>query len=132
MSKTGEVICELSETGEVRGEMSKTGEVRGEMNKTGDKTLSITLNVRQDACRSIKDLETEIVELETIKTSTGNQGYIEVLKSKKMAVANLLETKIQDALVRSRILNISEMDAPSSFFFGLEKKKGQKKVMNSL
>lgn len=34
-------------------------------------------------CRSIEDLETEIVELEVINTSTGERGCIEDLKSKK-------------------------------------------------
>ncbi|KAG7480242.1 hypothetical protein JOB18_046484 [Solea senegalensis] len=91
-----------------------------------------TFNVIQDTCRSIKDLEIDIVELETLSDSTGNRGYIEVLKSKKMALAKLLDTKVQGALVRSRVQNITEMDAPSSFFFGLEKKHGQKKVIHSL
>ena len=91
-----------------------------------------TLNVSRDTCRSMKDLETEIVELETMSASTENRGYIEILKSKKMALANLLDTKVQGALVRSRVQNISAMDVPSSFFFGLEKKHGQKKVIHSL
>lgn len=71
------------------------------------------------------------MELET-SASTGNQGYIEILKSKKMALANLLDNKIQGALVRSRVQTITEMDAPSSFFFGLEKKRGQRNVVHSL
>ncbi|KAK0138454.1 Transposon TX1 uncharacterized protein [Merluccius polli] len=49
-----------------------------------------------------------------------------------MALANLLDTKVQGALVRSRIQNITEMDAPSSFFFGLEKKQGQRRQIHSL
>ncbi|KAG7478859.1 hypothetical protein JOB18_010430 [Solea senegalensis] len=73
------------------------------------------------------DLEIDIVELETLSDSRGNRGYIEVLKSKKLALAKLLDTKVQGALVRSRVQNITEMDAPSSFFFGLEKKHGRKK-----
>ena len=42
-----------------------------------------TLNVTRDATRSMKDLETDIVELEHLSESTGNQGYIESLKGKK-------------------------------------------------
>lgn len=49
-----------------------------------------------------------------------------------MALASLLDTRVQGALVRSRVQNITEMDAPSCFFFGLEKKHGQKKVVHSL
>ncbi|KAJ3584710.1 hypothetical protein NHX12_015205 [Muraenolepis orangiensis] len=81
----------------------------------------------------MKDLESDIVELETIRETTGDRGYIEILKEKKMALANLLDVKVQGALVRSRFLNINEMDAPTSFFFGLEKKKnGQRRVIHSL
>ncbi|KAJ3598711.1 hypothetical protein NHX12_000706 [Muraenolepis orangiensis] len=87
-----------------------------------------TLNVTQDIIRSMKDLESDIVELETIHETTGDRGYIEILKEKKMALANLLDVKVQGALVRSRFLNINEMDAPTSFFFGLEKKNGQRRV----
>ena len=54
----------------------------------------------------MKDLETDIVELEHLSESTGNQGYIESLKEKKMALADLLESKVQGALVRSRFQNI--------------------------
>ncbi|KAK0147956.1 Transposon TX1 uncharacterized protein [Merluccius polli] len=91
-----------------------------------------TLNVTRDITRSIRDLETDIVDLECTSESTGNRGYIEILKTKKMALANLLDTKVQGALVRSRIQNITEMDAPSSFFFGLEKKQGQRRQIHSL
>lgn len=49
-----------------------------------------------------------------------------------MALANLLDTKVQGALLRSRSQNITEMDFASTFFFGLEKKQGQKKVIHSL
>ncbi|KAI3364562.1 hypothetical protein L3Q82_011348, partial [Scortum barcoo] len=48
------------------------------------------------------------------------------------ALANLLGVTAHGALVRSRFLDISQMDAPSQFFFGLEKKNGQKKVIHSL
>ncbi|KAJ3595539.1 hypothetical protein NHX12_004842 [Muraenolepis orangiensis] len=39
----------------------------------------------------MKDLESDIVELETIRETTGDRGYIEILKEKKMALANLLD-----------------------------------------
>ncbi|KAI3354586.1 hypothetical protein L3Q82_019090, partial [Scortum barcoo] len=80
----------------------------------------------------MKDLESDIVELEEMSESTGDRGCIEILKVKKLALANLLESKVQGALVRSRFQNIAEMDTPSSFFFGLERKNGQKKVIHTL
>ncbi|TWW77604.1 hypothetical protein D4764_12G0009940 [Takifugu flavidus] len=90
-----------------------------------------TLNVTRPVTRSIRDLETEIVELERLNESTGNGGSVGILKTKKMALANLLGARAQGALVRSRIQNISEMDAPSSFF-GLKRKSGQRKLVHSL
>ena len=80
----------------------------------------------------MRDLETDIVELEHLSESTGNRGYIESLKGKKMALAGLLDSKVQGALVRSRFQNIAEMDAPSSYFFSLEKRNGQGKVIHAL
>ena len=80
----------------------------------------------------MKDLETDIVELEHLSESTGNQGYIEILEEKNMALADLLESKVQGALVMSRFQNISEMDAPTSFFFSMEKKNGQRRVIYTL
>uniref|UniRef100_A0A674MKT3 Reverse transcriptase domain-containing protein n=1 Tax=Takifugu rubripes TaxID=31033 RepID=A0A674MKT3_TAKRU len=91
-----------------------------------------TLNATQDTRRSIKDLEMEIVELEAIGSSTRDRGCIETLQSKKMALASLLDSQVQGALVRSRIQDLTEMDAPSSFFFGLEKKRGQNLIIHSL
>ena len=38
----------------------------------------------------MKDLETDIVELEHLSESTGNRGYIESLKGKKMALADVM------------------------------------------
>jgi len=72
------------------------------------------------------------VDLECESESTGNRGYIEILKTKKMALANLLDTKVQGALFWSRVQNIKEMDAPSSYFFGLGKRRGQRRLIHSL
>lgn len=81
---------------------------------------------------SLQDLETEVVELQSLVDSTGNQGHIEVLKSKKAALANLLDIIAQHALVRSRFVNTSQVIAPSQFFFSLEHENGQRKIINSL
>lgn len=52
-------------------------------------------------------------------------------KKKKMALANLLENRVQGALIRSHFLDITEMDAPSNFFL-VEKKRGRSKAIHSL
>lgn len=67
--------------------------------------------------RSHQDVEIEIAELQNLVDSTGNQGHIEALKSKKAALANLLGISAQGVPVRSHLMNASQMDAPSQFFF---------------
>lgn len=91
-----------------------------------------TRNVTRDITRSMRDLEAQVVDLQTLAGSTGDRGLLSSLKSKRSALANLLGIAAQGALVRSRFINVTEMDAPSQFFFGLEKKNGQKKIIHSL
>ena len=91
-----------------------------------------TCNVTRHITSSLQDLEMDVVKLQNLVDSTGNQEYSEALKSKKAALANLLGLSAQGALVRSRFMNVSHMDAPSQFFFGLERKNGQKKIIHSL
>jgi hypothetical protein len=91
-----------------------------------------TFNVTRDTLRSIKDLEIGIVELQTIYGSTGDRGQMHALKAKKAKLADLLGIKAQGALIRSRFQNIAEMDAPSRFFFNLEKKNGQSRLIHCL
>ncbi len=40
--------------------------------------------------------------------------------------------KAKGALVRSRFQSVEQMDVPSKYFFGLEKKNGQKRFFHSL
>ena len=91
-----------------------------------------TFNVTRDTHSSIKDLEIDIVELQTTYGSNGDQGQMQALKSKKAKLADLLGMKAQGALIRSRFQNIAEMDAPSRFFFNLEKKNGQSRLIHCL
>ncbi|KAK3515326.1 hypothetical protein QTP70_014607, partial [Hemibagrus guttatus] len=90
-----------------------------------------TLNVTRDIVRSLKALEIEIVELQRLE-ATGNQGHIEALKSKKAKMNDLLDVTAQGALVRSRFTSVTEMDAPSKFFFSLEQKNGQKRFIHAV
>jgi len=55
--------------------------------------LQYTLNVSRDITKSMRDLEMEIVELQSYAESTGNPGCIEDLKSKKAILADLLGSR---------------------------------------
>ncbi|XP_040928666.1 transposon TX1 uncharacterized 149 kDa protein [Betta splendens] len=94
--------------------------------------LQYTLNITRDITRSMKDIGKDIVELQNMVESTGSKRHIEVLKSKKATLDNLLGTRAQGALVRSRFQSVTDMDAPSRFFFSLEKRNGQNKSIHSL
>lgn len=59
-------------------------------------------------------------------------NYFKSLKKKKAILTDLLGVRAQGALVRSRFQNISEMDVPSRFFFGLERKNGQSRLIHCL
>ncbi|KAL2076888.1 hypothetical protein ACEWY4_027518 [Coilia grayii] len=91
-----------------------------------------TFNVTRDLTISQKSLEVEIMNLQTLIDTTNDQSHIEKIKIKKIQLRDLLEKKAQGALVRSRFRNVSEMDAPSKFFFGLEQKNGQKRLIHAL
>ncbi|KAI3364563.1 hypothetical protein L3Q82_011349 [Scortum barcoo] len=88
---------------------------------------NVTKQITLDPFRT---LETEVQHL---LSCTGDQGHIEALKSKKAAaIANLLGITAQGALVRSRFMNASMLDSPSKFFFSLESRNGQRKVIHCL
>ncbi|KAK3520120.1 hypothetical protein QTP70_014376, partial [Hemibagrus guttatus] len=90
-----------------------------------------TLNVTRDIVRYLKALEIEIVELQRLE-ATGNRGHIEALKSKNAKMNDLLDITARGALVRSRFTSVTEMDAPSKFFFSLEQKNGQKRFIHAV
>lgn len=64
--------------------------------------------------------------------STGDRGHLQALKTKNTVLADLLGLRAQGALVRSRFQNFVEMDAPSKFFFSLEKKNGQNRLIHCI
>ena len=61
----------------------------------------VSLNVSRVITKSMKDLEIDIVELQSTAQSTGNGGCVENLKSKKAVLADLLGSRAQGGLVRS-------------------------------
>ncbi len=65
--------------------------------------------------------------------NNNNDGNVqnEHLKKKK-ELGSLLQEQVKGALIRARICSIKDMDAPSSYFFHLEKKSVQQKQMYHL
>ncbi|KAK3573134.1 hypothetical protein QTP86_014124 [Hemibagrus guttatus] len=103
----------------------------GDADMVDEPIFKYTLNVTRDIVRSLKALEIEIVELQHLEP-TGDRGHIEVLKSKKAKMNDLLDITAQRALVRSRFKSAAKMDAPSKFFFSLEQKNVQKRFIHAV
>lgn len=57
-------------------------------------------NVTRELTRSMKDLEIQVVEPQNLAEFTGNRGYLDSLKSRRSALANLLGITAKGALVR--------------------------------
>uniref|UniRef100_A0A8C2FKM2 Reverse transcriptase domain-containing protein n=1 Tax=Cyprinus carpio TaxID=7962 RepID=A0A8C2FKM2_CYPCA len=95
-------------------------------------TQQYTLNVTKELTRSLEFLEREIIEFQNLAQSTGEIHYLESCSKKKAQLADLLGHKVQGALVRSRFQSVDQMDAPSQYFFNLEKKNGQKRFIHGL
>lgn len=76
-----------------------------------------TLKTMQDRHRSIKDPETEIVELKAVNSSTRERGHIEVLKSKEMALVSLLDSRVQRALVSPGFKMSLILKLPLAYFW---------------
>ncbi len=56
----------------------------------------------------------------------------ESLECNKFRLRNLLEERAKEILIRARCLTCNSMDAPTSFFFDLEKKTVDKKILGCL
>lgn len=91
-----------------------------------------TYSVTKEITRSLKALENDILLLQNSFKTSGDADHIKSLEDKKATLNELLGVRAQGALVRSRFQNITHMDAPSKFFFNLERKNGQSRLMHSL
>ena len=91
---------------------------------TAHSTASIKAAVQQLE-DSIKNIEAEI--------NTNHDSAVGgLLQAKRLELNTFMQERVKGALVRSRFLNIKDMDAPSSFFFSLEKSAARSKLMTSL
>lgn len=55
-----------------------------------------------------------------------------LLREKRLELSSFLQERVKGALVRSRFLQLKDIDAPTSFFFNLERSVAQRKLMNCL
>ena len=81
---------------------------------------------------AIQELEVSIRNIEkgshrVLDPTTGHR-----LQEKRLELSSLLQERVKGALVRSRFLQLKDMDAPSSFFFNLERSVAQRKQMTCL
>ncbi|KAL6466369.1 hypothetical protein MHYP_G00241730 [Metynnis hypsauchen] len=97
-----------------------------------ERFLVYFVNVYAPTVGTDRQLEGEILDLQSLIDSTGDQSHTANLKSKRSALANLLGFRAQGALVRSCYQSLTQMDAPSKFFFNLERKNGQSRFIHSL
>ncbi|KAG7474066.1 hypothetical protein JOB18_001728 [Solea senegalensis] len=79
----------------------------------------------------IQRLEEEIRDLESNITDS-NSTDRDRLQHKEQELCNFLNERAKGALLRSRFTTIRDMDAPTSFFFGLEKSESGSKQMACL
>lgn len=79
----------------------------------------------------IHDLEKEIKDLEDSIATDGSTDSHR-LHQKRQELSSFLQERVKGALVRSRFTSVQDMDAPTSFFFNLEKSVSQTKQMDCL
>lgn len=81
-----------------------------------------TLEATRSLDKAVRELERDILNLENNEDHSNEQTF-QKIKEKRHVLGSLLEEKVKGALVRSRFVELRDMDAPTSFFFGLEKKR---------
>lgn len=77
--------------------------------------------------RKIQALEQEILLVISQASGNGASDLAEILSQNKLQLRNLLEERGQGALVRARYMQFKDMDASTTFFFGLERRPAEMK-----
>ena len=75
-----------------------------------------------EARRVLGELESCISEMEVEIMGQGNVGLQANLAELRRDLGSFFQVKAKGALIRARFSMLKEMDAPSSFFFGLERR----------
>ncbi|KAJ3608922.1 hypothetical protein NHX12_023450 [Muraenolepis orangiensis] len=63
----------------------------------------------------------ELLEVELRRFGKFASGFKTLLQKKRLELSSFLQERVKGALVRCRFLEIKEMDAPTPFFFNLER-----------
>ena len=80
----------------------------------------------------VMKLEASISSIEEVLNRDSDPSLGQVLKKKKLELSSFLNERVKGALIRCRFLQLKDMDAPSSFFFNLERSVAQRKQMTCL
>lgn len=87
------------------------------------------LNVFRSLNTAVRELESKILLLEESLNSDFKEQTLENLKEQKLALGSLLKERVKGAIVRSRFMELRDMDAPTSFFFNLERKRADSRQL---
>jgi len=82
--------------------------------------------------KTLEWLEREICVIENKMTDNVADNLKDLWTEKKNQLSSILNERVKGALIRSRFLTIKDTDAPTAYFFNLERKKSQQKQMYSL
>lgn len=82
--------------------------------------------------RKVSKLEEDISALYVSLIDKNDMGVQDNLISKKHELRGILHEKVKSALVKARFISINDMDAPTKYFFNLEKKVVHNNYMHCL
>lgn len=88
-----------------------------------------TVNSTNMIKKAIQTLERSIDSIEKDLLDRHDPGLSYCLQQKKSELGSFLNERVKGALVRSRFIAVNEMDAPSAYFFNLERSVAQHKQM---
>lgn len=78
---------------------------------------------------TVRTLQKDIESMERNLVSSSEAVHCDVLKKKKQELNSYLQEQAKGALIRARFCSVKDMDAPSAFFFNLERKSVHQKQM---
>ncbi len=81
---------------------------------------------------AVQELEASIKNIEEGLQRDSDPAMGHVLQEKRLELSSFLQERVKGALVRSRFLQLKDMDALTSFFFNLERSVAQRKQMTCL
>jgi len=82
--------------------------------------------------QKISELEKEIAQITSNMVQQPDTVMAENLCEKRVSLKSLLQVQTKGALIRSRFLSVNDMDAPTAYFFNLEKVSKKQSVMHCL